>query len=201
MSAPAIAPSLAPAKSSVRVEDDSSVGRSYSKKGDVVAGLGAERRLLRSQSWAAAYGIGTSTPPTLESYTLAKTHLSRCSREDLLAYFRNTWDLTTTLFASLADDSMFYYVPDKLRRPLVFYSAHPAALYANKLHQAGLMGSWTRVRGLRASTEGLPAIDWDGMGRGGPPARPDAAVTTAAMHLSQRPRLCRHRPPFLPEAL
>ena len=32
-------------------------------------------------------------------------------------------------------DSVFYMVPDKLRRPLMFYFAHPAALYINKMHQ------------------------------------------------------------------
>ena len=47
-------------------------------------------------------------------------------------------------FSSLKNDSVFYSIPDKLRRPLIFYFGHPAALYINKLHQAGLVGAALR---------------------------------------------------------
>jgi hypothetical protein len=79
----------------------------------------------------------------LESYTLAKTHLSRASRTDVLEYFLNTWNLYDTLFCSLRDDSIFYSIPDKLRRPLIFYSGHTACVYVNKMHLAGLLGELT----------------------------------------------------------
>lgn len=153
------APAITPAAkvTAVRVEDESSIGRSYSKKAEVVKGLGAERRKLRTTTWRDAYGIGSSTPSTLESFTLAKVNLATCTKEDLLAYLKNTWDLTTTLFAALADDSVLYAVPDKLRRPLIFYSAHPAALYANKMHQAGLMGEWSCWR-VGGGKEGRPLV-------------------------------------------
>jgi hypothetical protein len=85
----------------------------------------------------------------LESCSLAKCHLSKATREDVMEYFHNTWGITDTLFSALRDDSVFYAVPDKLRRPLCFYFVHPAALYANKMHQAGLMGKSTRRRGRR----------------------------------------------------
>lgn len=120
----------------VRVEDDTSIGRSYSKAGELVPGIGAQRRALRTTVWRDAYWPQNKT---LESYTLAKTHLSKASKEDIMAYFENTWHLTDTLFCSFRDDSVFYSIPDKLRRPLIFYSAHPAALYVNKMHQAGLL--------------------------------------------------------------
>ena len=102
----------------VRVEDDTSVGRSYSKKATTIKGLGAERRQLRTRSF-------NPDPTTIvtESYTLAKCHFEKATREDILAYFRNTWALTDTLFSALRDDSVFYMMPDKLRRPLVFYFA------------------------------------------------------------------------------
>ena len=38
--------------------------------------------------------------------------------------------------------AVFFEMPDKLRRRLIFYFAHSAALYVNKLNQAGLMGAW-----------------------------------------------------------
>ena len=73
----------------VRVEDDTSIGRSYSKRPQTIPGLGAERRLLRTKTFQ-------PDPATLayESYTYAKCHASQASREDILAYFLNTWHLT-----------------------------------------------------------------------------------------------------------
>jgi hypothetical protein len=41
--------------------------------------------------------------------------------------------------SGLKNDSCFYMIPDKLRRPLIFYYAHPAALYVNKMKLAGLV--------------------------------------------------------------
>ena len=98
---------------SIRVEADDSIGRSYSAvdkgAGNIKRGLGALRRSLRTRSFNPA------GPLTLESATLP--HLERATRADVLAYFRNTWEMTDALFAGLRDDSVFYMVPDKLRRP------------------------------------------------------------------------------------
>ena len=109
----------ASAHSAVRIEGESnSIGRSYScsaKGANIVRGLGAQRRALRSKTWD-PYAGGKVTP-TLESLTLANTHLATASRADFLDYFRNTWALTDVLFSALRDDSVFYMVPDKLRRP------------------------------------------------------------------------------------
>ena len=132
------APSLL---TTVRVEGEDSVGRAYSGLGTgsdcIVPGLGARRRTLTTRSWAPY----ADKAPVLESLTMAPVHLSSGTREGVLAYFRNTWALTDTLFSALKNDSVFYSVPDKLRRPLIFYFCHPAALYINQLHQAGLLGA------------------------------------------------------------
>ena len=107
----------------VRVEDETSVGRSYSGAAQrkAVAGLGARRAALTTKSLQVP-----PEGPALESMTMARVHLARATREEVLAYFRNTWALTETLFSSLANDSVFYMIPDPLRRPLVFYFGHPA---------------------------------------------------------------------------
>lgn len=100
--------------SAVRIEGEgNSIGRSYScsaKGANIVPGLGAQRRALRTKSFR---------PKTvdLESMTMAWTNLATSSRADILAYFRNTWALTDALFSGLRDDSVFYMIPDKLRRP------------------------------------------------------------------------------------
>jgi hypothetical protein len=131
----------------VRVEDETSVGRSYSGAAQrrSVPGLGALRAAKRERSLRAPPGGAV-----LESMTMARVHLARATREEVLDYFRNTWALTETLFSSLANDSVFYCIPDSLRRPLIFYFGHPAALYINKGHQAGLVGE------LRGSECGRP---------------------------------------------
>lgn len=43
------------------------------------------------------------------------------------------------LFSSLLDAAYFYKCPDRLRLPLVFYVAHPASVYINKLLLAGMI--------------------------------------------------------------
>jgi hypothetical protein len=127
----------------VRVEDAStSLGRSYSAldqwhgRAKSIPGIGAARRKLQTRSFT------LKGCPVTESLTMASVNLRTASRDDVLAYFENTWSLTDTLFSALKTDAVFYSVPDKLRRPLIFYFGHPAALYINKLHQAGLVGAW-----------------------------------------------------------
>ena len=148
----------------VRVEDSTSIGRAYSSAQQrSVPGLGARRAALTTRSLV--------PPPegsVLESLTMRSVHLARASREEVLAYFRNTWELTETLFAALASDAVFYMVPDTLRRPLIFYFGHPAALYINKGHQAGLVGESP----LAGVPPGVPRARGGGGGGGGARPRP-----------------------------
>jgi hypothetical protein len=142
----------------VRVEDEFSLGRSYStlsswREVRAVPGLGAQRRALTSRSFQ-PYADGAA--PVLEAATMSLVNLRAATRADVLAYFRNTWALTDTLFSALATDASFYMVPDKLRRPLIFYFGHPAALYINKMHQAGLVGALFEGGGLRGGAPQLP---------------------------------------------
>ena len=61
------------------------------------------------------------------------------TRENLLAYFDNTWTLTEILFSGLYEESFYRPPYHNLRHPLIFYYAHPAALYINKFRVAGLI--------------------------------------------------------------
>ena len=61
----------------------------------------------------------------------------------VLCIDKNCLKLTPFLFLTSCSDSVFYAVPDKLRRPLIFYFCHPAALYINKLHLVGLVGKFS----------------------------------------------------------
>lgn len=80
----------------------------------------------------------------------------RASREDLLAYFHDSWALTGELIAAVAGDdpdarALYAPLPPHrgAGRPLLFYLLHPAAVYAAKLTKKGLL------------SPGLPAPDAD----------------------------------------
>jgi len=193
------APSPAPSPR-VRVEDAStSIGRSYTSsntwdgKAVSVPGLGAQRRALTTRSFV------PDAPPTLSALTMASVNLRTASRADVLAYFENTWALTDTLFSALRSDAVFYAVPDKLRRPLIFYFGHPAALYINKLHQAGIVGA----RGRGGKGGGRPrARRRRRRARGACAVGAARIFNPAAPHPRPRPsRAGRPRAPLLPEAL
>jgi len=66
--------------------------------------------------------------------------LSKATKEVLLEYFDNTWKLYETIFRGFTDEDAYYMIPDPLRRPLMFYLGHTAALYINKFKLAGLSG-------------------------------------------------------------
>jgi len=71
--------------------------------------------------------------------SLPLLHLARCSRAEALDSFENTWVLTEILFAAIQGERTFYRPPyHRLRHPMIFYYAHPAVLYVNKLRLVGL---------------------------------------------------------------
>jgi 5-histidylcysteine sulfoxide synthase len=65
--------------------------------------------------------------------------LDNCSSTTLLNYFENSWNLEETLMKSLVGEETFYLNPDPLRNKLIFYLAHSAVFYINKLIQVGLI--------------------------------------------------------------
>jgi len=66
------------------------------------------------------------------------------------------------MFSCLATDASFYMLPDKLRRPLMFYFGHPSALYINKMHQAGLVDHVNPYFQKLFET-GVDEMSWDDM--------------------------------------
>ena len=73
----------------------------------------------------------TTLPPILDLNS---------SRQEILNYFKNGWNLTETLFSGLTKEEAFYLRPyHKLRHPMIFYYNHVATFYINKLRVAGLI--------------------------------------------------------------
>ncbi len=48
-------------------------------------------------------------------------------------YYNAAFEAYEGLFASIKEESSYYLCPDRLRLPLIFYYAHTAAVFMNKL--------------------------------------------------------------------
>eukprot|EP01116_Phalansterium_solitarium_P011028 TRINITY_DN2663_c0_g1_i2.p1 TRINITY_DN2663_c0_g1~~TRINITY_DN2663_c0_g1_i2.p1 ORF type:complete len:756 (-),score=182.84 TRINITY_DN2663_c0_g1_i2:466-2733(-) len=125
-----------------------------------INGNGSVAGLTRSKPAPKASQYQNSVKSTLKS--LPTLDLKKCTRQDVLDYFNNGWDLFETLKAACLDDDTFYLAPDKLRRPLIFYLGHTACLFVNKLVAANLMD---RVNPHFESlfAVGVDEMSWDDM--------------------------------------
>jgi hypothetical protein len=102
---------------------------------------------------------GVDNEGKMSSLTLL--HLG-ATREQVLDYFNNTWTLTELLFSGLAREAAFYRRPyHGLRHPLIFYYAHPAALYVNKLRVAGVVEAPVDAGFERLFEAGVDEMRWD----------------------------------------
>jgi len=88
-------------------------------------------------------------------------------RQAILDYFRNTWSLTELLFSSLTSSEAFYIRPyHKTRHPLIFYYAHPACLYVNKLLVSGLISDPVNKDFELLFETGVDEMTWDDLHEG-----------------------------------
>lgn len=93
-------------------------------------------------------------------------NLRTCTRKEIQDYFDNGWMLTELLFACLADEEAFYRPPyHNLRHPLIFYYTHPAVLYVNKLHVAGLVSETIHPYHERLFETGVDEMSWDDLSK------------------------------------
>jgi len=91
-----------------------------------------------SQPRAAAAFAELSTPlvPTrtvLLTADPAAADPVAAKRDELRRYFHRTCELYERLFDLIRDDASYYERHEPLRHPLIFYLAHPAVFYVNKL--------------------------------------------------------------------
>lgn len=105
-----------------------------------------------------ADGVLSSLPPL---------DTARCSRQDVIDYFDNGWTLTEVLFSALRTAEAFARPPyHALRHPLVFYYAHPAALFVNKMRVAGLLTGPVDPDFEQIFETGVDEMSWDDLSRG-----------------------------------
>jgi 5-histidylcysteine sulfoxide synthase len=97
---------------------------------------------------------------------LKAPNLETCKRSEVKAYFDNGWLLTELLFAALTGEEPFYRPPyHGLRHPLIFYYVHPAVLFVNKLHVAGLLDTTPNAYFERIFETGVDEMSWDDLSK------------------------------------
>lgn len=93
--------------------------------------------------------------------SLTPPDLSTCTKEEIKRYFINSYDLNESLFLGLKDEAYFYKCPDRLRLPLVFYFAHTAVVYVNKLMLSGLIHERINLDFETMFETGVDEMSWD----------------------------------------
>ncbi|GAA6170459.1 5-histidylcysteine sulfoxide synthase [Colwellia sp. KU-HH00111] len=92
------------------------------------------------------------SPPSLNGTSV------KAKKQELKAYFRQTWAEYESLFSLINNDSAYYLRPERLRHPLIFYYGHTASFYINKL----MLGKFISQR-LNSKLEAICAVGVDEM--------------------------------------
>ncbi|XP_070563489.1 uncharacterized protein [Ptychodera flava] len=87
--------------------------------------------------------------------------LSDTNKKELRAYFENSYEINESLFTGLKDESVFNKCPDRLRLPLIFYYAHTATVYVNKLLLAELIKERVNFEFETLFETGVDEMSWD----------------------------------------
>ena len=82
-------------------------------------------------------------------------------REELRRAFHQTCAIYERLFALIRDDASYYERHEPLRHPLIFYFAHPAVFYINKLTAGRYIPARLDARLEAMMAVGVDEMSWD----------------------------------------
>ena len=82
-------------------------------------------------------------------------------RAEIRRYFHQTSELYDRLFALIRDDGSYYQRHEPLRHPLIFYFAHPAVFYVNKLIAGRFIPGRLDARLEAMMAVGVDEMSWD----------------------------------------
>lgn len=82
-------------------------------------------------------------------------------RQELLAYFKNTWSTYESLFSQINHDEAYFLRPERLRHPLIFYFGHTATFYINKLMLGKYINKRVNSRLEAICAVGVDEMSWD----------------------------------------
>nr|WP_320119806.1 5-histidylcysteine sulfoxide synthase [uncultured Marinifilum sp.] len=82
-------------------------------------------------------------------------------REEILNYFKLSWELDEQLYKCLNGQEAFLHRADPLRHPLAFYYGHTATFYVNKLILAGIINERINPKFESMFAIGVDEMSWD----------------------------------------
>jgi 5-histidylcysteine sulfoxide synthase/putative 4-mercaptohistidine N1-methyltranferase len=82
-------------------------------------------------------------------------------RQEIIDYFHSSFDRYEQLFETLVDDEAYYVRPISLRHPLIFYYAHTATFFVNKMVLGGLLAERINPHFESMFSVGVDEMSWD----------------------------------------
>lgn len=82
-------------------------------------------------------------------------------RQELRAYFHQSFDLFESLFELLKSDEVFYRQSEPTRHPMIFYFGHTAIFYVNKLIASGALQERINPHFEQLFAVGVDEMTWD----------------------------------------
>eukprot|EP00056_Hartaetosiga_gracilis_P007117 m.104380 g.104380 ORF g.104380 m.104380 type:complete len:862 (-) comp12636_c0_seq2:99-2684(-) len=97
---------------------------------------------------------------------LPQPNLNTTTRKELRDYFDNCWTMTEVVFSALQGEEPFYRPPyHDLRHPKIFYYAHTASVYVNKMRVAGLIPGPLNPYYEHIFETGVDEMQWDDLSK------------------------------------
>lgn len=85
----------------------------------------------------------------------------QAKRDEIKAYFQQTYNLYESLFETIANDEAYYVKAEPLRHPLVFYFGHTACFFINKLKLAQQITQRVNPAFESMFAIGVDEMSWD----------------------------------------
>lgn len=87
-------------------------------------------------------------------------------REEIRAYFHNTYDIFEKIFEVLKSDEVFYEKSEPTRHPMIFYFGHTAAFFINKLILMKIIKERINPEFESIFAVGVDEMEWDDLESG-----------------------------------
>lgn len=84
-----------------------------------------------------------------------------CTKQQIKAYFENTYDLDENLYLCIKQESTFFTCPNRLRLPIIFYYGHTASVFINKLFLGGFINERVNFEFEKIFETGVDEMLWD----------------------------------------
>ena len=97
------------------------------------------------------------SPPLLYGVDL------QAKRQEIKAYFNNSFDLFEKMFEMLGDDEVFYKKSEPTRHPMIFYFGHTAVFFINKLVNMKIISQRINPEFESIFAVGVDEMNWDDM--------------------------------------